>query len=186
MYEFADALERAGEGARALDVFADLDFDAAFFRDVPERMRPSAARSGRVPRRDAAAPGGIFSRSRVRAPGGAVVLYWDRNFFSQAWPPLHAVLTSNYIRGAISASASSTCSPRHGNRGALRWPSGIGQRDAPRPAGGDAAVTPVVCLITDRARVPGGADGTVACVTWAAVPGCNWCRCASAISTADP
>ena len=20
--------------------------------------------------------------------------YWDRNFFSQAWPPLHAVLTS--------------------------------------------------------------------------------------------
>jgi len=38
MYEFADALERAGEGARALDVFADLDFDAAFFRDVPERM----------------------------------------------------------------------------------------------------------------------------------------------------
>jgi len=28
--------------------------------------------------------------------------YWDRNFFSQAWPPLHAVLTSNYVRGAIS------------------------------------------------------------------------------------
>jgi len=32
-------------------------------------------------------------------------------------------------------------------------------------------VTPVVCLITDRARVPGGADGTVACVTWAARAG---------------
>ena len=28
--------------------------------------------------------------------------YWDRNFLSQAWPPLHAVLTSNYVRGAIS------------------------------------------------------------------------------------
>ena len=28
--------------------------------------------------------------------------YWDRNFFSQAWPPLHAVLTSNYVRGAVS------------------------------------------------------------------------------------
>ena len=28
--------------------------------------------------------------------------YWDRNFFSQAWPPLHALLTSNYVRGAIS------------------------------------------------------------------------------------
>ena len=32
-------------------------------------------------------------------------------------------------------------------------------------------MTPVVCLITDRARVPGGADGTVACVTWAARAG---------------
>ncbi|HZI79299.1 MAG TPA: tetratricopeptide repeat protein [Vicinamibacterales bacterium] len=38
MYELADALERAGERARALDAFADLDFDAASFRDVPERM----------------------------------------------------------------------------------------------------------------------------------------------------
>ncbi len=28
--------------------------------------------------------------------------YWDRNFFSQAWPPLHAVLTRNYVRGAVS------------------------------------------------------------------------------------
>ena len=28
--------------------------------------------------------------------------YWDRNFFAQAWPPLHALLTSNYVRGAIS------------------------------------------------------------------------------------
>ena len=32
-------------------------------------------------------------------------------------------------------------------------------------------MTPVVCLITDRARVAGGADGTVACVTWAARAG---------------
>lgn len=28
--------------------------------------------------------------------------YWDRNFFAQSWPPLHALLTSNYVRGAIS------------------------------------------------------------------------------------
>ena len=28
--------------------------------------------------------------------------YWDRNFFAQSWPPLHAVLTSNYVRGAVS------------------------------------------------------------------------------------
>ena len=28
--------------------------------------------------------------------------YWDRNFFSQAWPALHGLLTSNYVRGAIS------------------------------------------------------------------------------------
>jgi tetratricopeptide (TPR) repeat protein len=38
VYEYADALERAGERARALDVFADLDFDAASYRDVPERI----------------------------------------------------------------------------------------------------------------------------------------------------
>ena len=28
--------------------------------------------------------------------------YWDRNFFAQSWPALHAVLTSNYVRGAVS------------------------------------------------------------------------------------
>ena len=28
--------------------------------------------------------------------------YWDRNFFVQAWPPLQAILTSNYVRGAVS------------------------------------------------------------------------------------
>lgn len=38
MYELADALEGLGERARALDVFSDLEFDAASFRDVPERM----------------------------------------------------------------------------------------------------------------------------------------------------
>jgi thiamine-phosphate pyrophosphorylase len=32
-------------------------------------------------------------------------------------------------------------------------------------------VTPVVCLITDRARVAGGADGLVECVGWAARAG---------------
>ena len=44
MYELADVLERTGEPARALDVFADLDFDAASYRDVPERI--SALRRG--------------------------------------------------------------------------------------------------------------------------------------------
>jgi hypothetical protein len=38
MYELADALDRSGAHRRALDVFADLDFDAASFRDVPERI----------------------------------------------------------------------------------------------------------------------------------------------------
>jgi hypothetical protein len=28
--------------------------------------------------------------------------YWDLNFFSQSWPPLHTLLTSNYVRGAVS------------------------------------------------------------------------------------
>jgi len=28
--------------------------------------------------------------------------FWDRNYFAQAWPPLHALLTSNYTRGAVS------------------------------------------------------------------------------------
>jgi hypothetical protein len=51
MYEFADALERAGEHARALDVFADLDFDAASFRNVPERIAAlrRALGEGRAP-----------------------------------------------------------------------------------------------------------------------------------------
>jgi tetratricopeptide (TPR) repeat protein len=38
MYALADALERSGDGARALEVFADLDFDAASYRDVQDRM----------------------------------------------------------------------------------------------------------------------------------------------------
>jgi tetratricopeptide (TPR) repeat protein len=38
MYELADALEREGDLARALDVFGDLEFDAASFRDVPARI----------------------------------------------------------------------------------------------------------------------------------------------------
>ena len=28
--------------------------------------------------------------------------YWDHNFFAQSWPPLHALLSSNYVRGAVS------------------------------------------------------------------------------------
>jgi hypothetical protein len=48
MYELADALERAGERARALDVFADLDFDAASFRRRTGADGGAArARSGR-------------------------------------------------------------------------------------------------------------------------------------------
>ena len=51
MYELADALEHIGERARALDVFADLDFDAASYRDVPERMARlrRALEEGRAP-----------------------------------------------------------------------------------------------------------------------------------------
>ncbi len=28
--------------------------------------------------------------------------YWDRNFFALSWPPLQALVTSNYVRGAVS------------------------------------------------------------------------------------
>ena len=51
MYELGDALERIGERVRALDVFADLDFDAASYRDVPERMARlrRALEEGRAP-----------------------------------------------------------------------------------------------------------------------------------------
>lgn len=28
--------------------------------------------------------------------------YWDRNFFTQALPELHALLSSGYVRGAVS------------------------------------------------------------------------------------
>jgi hypothetical protein len=38
LYELADTLEEAGDRRRALDVFADLEFDAASYRDVPARM----------------------------------------------------------------------------------------------------------------------------------------------------
>jgi tetratricopeptide (TPR) repeat protein len=38
LYELADVLEEAGQRRRALDVFADLELDAASYRDVAGRM----------------------------------------------------------------------------------------------------------------------------------------------------
>jgi tetratricopeptide (TPR) repeat protein len=37
-YDLADALERAGQGERALACWSDLEFDAGSYRDVPERL----------------------------------------------------------------------------------------------------------------------------------------------------
>ena len=28
--------------------------------------------------------------------------YWDRNYFAQALPPVHALITNNFVRGAVS------------------------------------------------------------------------------------
>jgi len=28
--------------------------------------------------------------------------FWDRNYFAQLVPPLHALLTNNFVRGAVS------------------------------------------------------------------------------------
>lgn len=28
--------------------------------------------------------------------------FWDRNYFAQLLPPLHAVMTNNFVRGAVS------------------------------------------------------------------------------------
>jgi len=28
--------------------------------------------------------------------------FWDRNYFAELVPPLHAVLTNNFVRGAVS------------------------------------------------------------------------------------
>ncbi len=28
--------------------------------------------------------------------------YWDRNYFAEAWPLLHALITNNFVRGAVS------------------------------------------------------------------------------------
>lgn len=28
--------------------------------------------------------------------------FWERNYFAQAWPALHPILTNNFVRGAIS------------------------------------------------------------------------------------
>jgi len=27
--------------------------------------------------------------------------FWERNYFAAAWPPLQAVLTNNFVRGAV-------------------------------------------------------------------------------------
>jgi hypothetical protein len=27
--------------------------------------------------------------------------FWERNYFAEAWPPLQALLTNNYARGAV-------------------------------------------------------------------------------------
>jgi hypothetical protein len=29
-------------------------------------------------------------------------VFWDRNYFAQALPPLHTVITNNFVRGAVS------------------------------------------------------------------------------------
>ena len=28
--------------------------------------------------------------------------YWERNYFADVWPTVHAIVTNNYVRGAIS------------------------------------------------------------------------------------
>lgn len=28
--------------------------------------------------------------------------FWDRNYFAQVLPPLHAIITNNFVRGAVS------------------------------------------------------------------------------------
>ena len=27
--------------------------------------------------------------------------FWERNYFAQAWPALHPLLTNNFVRGAV-------------------------------------------------------------------------------------
>ena len=102
MYDLADALERAGERGPCPRVFADLEFDAASYRDVPERLATLRRALGEGPAVMALLLAAFFLEV------GFVLLvvpwssYWDRNYFSQVWPPLHALLTSNYVRGAVS------------------------------------------------------------------------------------
>ncbi len=38
LYELADALERTGEGARALAILIEIDAESAAYRDVPQRI----------------------------------------------------------------------------------------------------------------------------------------------------
>jgi polyferredoxin len=28
--------------------------------------------------------------------------FWERNYFAESWPPLHALMTNNFVRGAVS------------------------------------------------------------------------------------
>ena len=191
MYELADALERIGERTRALDVFADLDFDAASYRDVPSAWPGCAARSRRAAPRDAAAPGGVLPRSRVRPPRGAVVLVLGPQLLRAvvAAAPC-ACSPATTCAEPCRASASSTCWPRSARSrkssraGRPRCTAGADRAAGVRTAVRSRPVTPVMCLVTDRQRA-GGADAS----WWSAsrgrhVPGCTSCRCASATSRA--
>jgi len=48
-YDLADALERAGERARALDVLSDLEMDAGSYRDVSARITRLSRATGSAP-----------------------------------------------------------------------------------------------------------------------------------------
>jgi len=48
-YDLADALERAGEHARALDVLSDLEMDAGSYRDVSTRITRLSRATGSAP-----------------------------------------------------------------------------------------------------------------------------------------
>jgi hypothetical protein len=107
LYELGDTLEAAGEDARALAVFLELQSTEPEYR------------AGRASGARAAGPGRAVERISVSVLSRLIFLayfvevgllllvvpwspFWDRNYFVQVWPALETLTRSNLIRGAVS------------------------------------------------------------------------------------
>ena len=129
-YDLADALERAGQQDRALACWSDLEFDAASYRDVAERLARLTRTLG-SPRLMALLLAALFVEVGFVLLVVPWSVLWDRNYFIDVFPQLHALLTSNYVRGAVSGLGVRQHRRRH--RRAGRDLRRAGEASAPAP-----------------------------------------------------